>query len=56
MTTIQTWLPQVAELFNDILWALMDVPVFAFLLGFLLFLIVVGLFVWLVYLGRRGKL
>ncbi len=56
MITVQTWLPQVAELFNDIFWALMDVPIFALFLGILLFLIVVGLFGWLVCQGRKGKL
>ncbi len=56
MITVQEWLPQVVELFNDILWTLMDEPIFALLLSVLLFLIVAGLFAWLVYLGRKGKL
>ncbi len=56
MITVQQWLYQVAELFNDIFWALMEVPIFAFLLGVLLFLIVAGLIAWLFYLGRKGKL
>lgn len=56
MVTTQTWIAQVSELFNDIFWALMDVPILSLFLGILLFLIVVGLFSWLVHLGKRGKL
>ncbi len=56
MITVRQWLFQVAELFNDILWALMDVPIFALFLSVLLFLIVAGLIAWLFYLGRKGKL
>ncbi len=56
MITIQTWLPEVTELFNDILWVLMGEPIFALFLSVLLFLIVAGLFSWLIYLGRKRKL
>lgn len=56
MISIYTWLPQVVELFNDILLALMEEPVFFFFLGVLVFLIIAGSFSWLAYLGRKGKL
>jgi len=56
MISIYTWLPQVAELFNDIIWALMGEPVFALLLSVLLFLILAGTLSWLIYLGRKRKL
>lgn len=54
--TLQDWLPQVVELFNKTMWALLGQPFFALLLSVLVFLIAAGLLGWLIYLGRKRKL
>ena len=51
--TLQEFLPQVLGLFDDTLRALLDVPFFALLLGLLVFLLIAGMFRWIMYVGRR---
>lgn len=51
--TLQEFLPQVLGLFDDILQALLGVPFFALLLGLLVFLLIAGMFRWMMYVGRR---
>ena len=50
------WFPQVITLFEHTLRAVLAQPVFALLLGVLVLLIVVGMFGWLCYLGRKGRI
>ena len=51
--TLREFLPQVLGLFDDTLRALLDVPFLALLLGLLVFLLIAGMFRWLMYVGRR---
>lgn len=50
------WFPQVITLFDHTLRAVLAQPVFALLLGVLVLLIVAGMFGWLCYLGRKGRI
>lgn len=50
------WFPQVITLFDHTLRAVLTQPVFALLLGVLVLLIVAGMFGWLCYLGRKGRI
>ena len=50
------WFIQVITLFDHTLRAVLSQPVFAFLLGVLVLLIVAGMFGWLIYLGRKGRI
>ena len=50
------WFAQVITLFDHTLRALLVQQVFALLLGVLVFLIMAGLFGWLIYLGRKGRI
>lgn len=50
------WFPQVITLFDHILRAVLTQPVFSLLLGVLVLLIVAGMFGWLCYLGRKGRI
>ena len=51
--SLQEFLPQVLGLFDDTLRALLDVPIFALLLGLLVLLLISGKFLWRMYVGRR---
>lgn len=50
---LQEFLPQVLGLFDNTLRVMLDVPAFSLLLGVLLFLLIGGMFRWLMYVGRR---
>lgn len=50
---LQEFLLQVLGLFDDILRAVLDVPVLSLLLGVLVFLLAAGMLRWLMYVGRR---
>ena len=56
MNTLQDFLPQVAGLFDKTIRAMLSQPVLALLVAVLVFLIVSGMFCWMIYLGRKGKL
>lgn len=56
MELLRDFLPQVVGLFDKTLRAMLSQPVLALLLSVLLFLIVAGMFSWILYLGRKGKL
>lgn len=53
---LQDFLSQVVGLFDSTLRAMLSQPILALLLGVLLFLIVAGMFSWILYLGRKGRL
>ena len=50
------FLSQVMGLFDSTLRALLGQPIMALFLAVLVFLIVAGMFSWMIYLGRKGKL
>jgi len=56
MATSSTWLFDVVGLFDKIIRTLLGTPVFLHLLAVLTFLMVSGMFGWLIYLGRNRKL
>lgn len=56
MAELSAWLIQVTGLFERTLEAMMGIPVFLYLLAVLAFLMVSGLFGWLIYLGRNRRL
>ena len=56
MATSSTWLFNVFSLFDKIIRSLLGMPVFLHLLAVLTFLMVSGMFGWLIYLGRNRKL
>ena len=56
MATSPTWLFDAVGLFDKIIRGLLGMPIFAHLLTVLSFLMVSGLFGWLIYLGRNRKL
>lgn len=53
---LQDFLPQVVGLFDKTLRAMLVQPVLASFLAVLLFLVVAGMFGWLLYLGRKGRI
>ena len=56
MNALQDFLPRVVGLFDKTIRAMLSQPVLALLLAALLFLISAGMFGWMIYLGRKGKL
>lgn len=50
------WFAQVITLFDHTLRALLTQQVFALLLGVLVLLIMSGMFGWMLYLGRKGRI
>ena len=56
MTELSGWMVEVIGLFEKTLQSMMEIPVFLYLLAVLAFLMVSGLFGWLIYLGRNRKL
>lgn len=53
MNELTVWLLSVADLFNDVMAAALDIPVLGFFLYALLFLVTVSVLAWLIR-GRGG--